>query len=467
MKASTGISRSWPETNFWPAARRAPFVVVLAGIDSSEIVDAALADPALTKAVIPTFEPACTPPCDALLWRLETASGDSLIRPGALRRHWHRAPYAMTLRLAQYQPGSMVPEILDEGTLGTRGRREAFKAAIDRLAMRFVRDAARGCGRGPAASVPAGAVHGPYGWLDAMRAKCNDCLRAEWWSVGTSSAPIERVLSGAGLGEITWYRTKAAHRCLADPFPWPGTNRILCQEMPLSNGAGRIVAVTETGGTLSPPAILLDDGSHRSYPCTFRDDDTVYCVPESTARGATRIYRLEEDGQFSPMCDPAPHARLADPTLFNRNGIYWLGCTDLDLGSHDNLCLFHAPAITGPWTPHLRWPVKIDIRGARSAGMPFDAGGRLFRPGQDCAATFGAAIAIHEITMLTETEFCESLITVLRPNQSGPFPHGLHTLVHDGERFWVDGKRFVLDLSVCGQKFLSRAPGVFSRVGVD
>jgi hypothetical protein len=193
----------------------------------------------------------------------------------------------------------------------------------------------------------------------------------------------------------------------------------------------------------------------------------VYCVPESTRRGATRIHRLDDDGTLVPVCDVAPHARLADPTLFRWNGRYWMGCTDLDLGGHDNLCLLHAASITGPWVPHARWPVKIDIRGARSAGMVFNAGGRLFRPGQNCAATYGAAVAIHEILTLNETEFCETLVADLRPDRSGPFPHGLHTLVHDGERFWIDGKRYVLDLGLFWKKLLGRASGLLAGTGAD
>ena len=194
----------------------------------------------------------------------------------------------------------------------------------------------------------------------------------------------------------------------------------------------------------------------------------VYCVPEATERGATRIYRLDDDGRLIPVCDVAPHARLADPTLFRWNGLYWLGCTDLDLGAHDNLCLLHASDLTGPWTPHARWPVKIDMRGARAGGMVFNIDGRLFRPGQDCAATYGAAVAIHEIMTLTETDFAETLVAELRPEQSGPFPHGLHTLVHDGERFWMDGKRFVFDLrSVSAESCWRRISGFFGSPGVD
>ena len=467
MTTGTGVSASWAGEKLWPGVRRSPFVVVLAGIDSSEIVDAALGDTALTDVVRFRFEPVCTPPCGALLWRLETASGESLNRPGLLAGHWHRSPYAMTLRLVQYQPGSTVPQILDEGTLGTRGSRAALKASVDRLTMRFVRDAALGQGRGTSGSLPAAAPAGLPGWLNAVRRKWRDRLMVEWWSVGSTKVPLDHVLFGSGLGNITWYRAKAGHRYLADPFPWPGTNRILCEEMPLTDGVGRIVSVTETDGNLSPPTVLLDDGHHHSYPCTYQDGDVVYCVPESTQRGATRIHRLDGDGRLTPICEVAPHSRLADPTLFRRNGRYWLACTDLDVGEHDNLCLLHASELTGPWTPHARWPVKIDIRGARPAGMLFHAGGRLFRPGQDCAATYGGAVAIHEILTLNETDFRESLVTVLRPERAGPFPDGLHTLVHDGERFWLDGKRFVVDLSVFRLKLLGKVCRTFAGMKVN
>jgi hypothetical protein len=440
--------------------------MVLAGVDSSRIVDAALADTALTEVALPRFEPACSPPCDALLWRLETATGMSLNQPGLLARHWHRPPYALTMRLVQYQPNSIVPEVLDEGTLGTRGSLTLFKAAVDRLAMRFVRDAALGFGRGPAETMAAPPPGKSLpGWMDAMLAKWHGRLMTEWWGIGSASAPMDHVLLGGGFGEIAWYRSGDRHHYLADPFPWFGTDRILCEEMPLTHGVGRIVAVSVHDDTLVPSAVLLDDGQHHSYPCTLRDGDSVYCVPESPERGTTRIHRLDDDGRLVPICDVAPYARLADPTLFRWKGQYWLACTDLDLGSHDNLCLLHAPTVAGPFTPHTHWPVKIDIRGARPAGMLFNFDGRLFRPGQDCAATYGAAVAIHEILALTETEFREAPVALLRPDKSGPFPHGLHTLVHDGTRFWVDGKRYKFDPGLLRRKLVRRVSRLGSGMG--
>ncbi|PPQ25762.1 glucosamine inositolphosphorylceramide transferase family protein [Rhodopila globiformis] len=438
-------------------------VVVLAGIDTSEIVDAALTDTALCEAVVLRLEPGCSAPCDALLWRLETANGDSLDHAALLHRYWHRRPYALTVRLVQYASGSATPDVLDEGTIGTRGSRAAFLAAVDRLAMRFVRDAALGRARGPACVPPVPRAHGLPGWLDHLGQRWHSRFMTEWWSLGSTSVPMQAVFDGSGLKDIRWYAPAPGRSYLADPFPWPGTNRILCEDMPTSEGVGRIIAVSQSGVGLSEQAVILDDGHHHSYPCTFLEGDTVYCVPEAPQRGATRIHRLADDGSLAPVCDVAPHSRLADPTLFRWNGRYWLGCTDLDLGEHDNLCLLHAEALTGPWVPHARWPVKIDVRGARCAGMLFDVNGRLFRPGQDCAATYGAAVAVHEILALSETEFQEALVTVLRPDKAGPFPHGLHTLTHDGEQFWVDGKRYVLDRGALLHKLAARASRLLFR----
>jgi hypothetical protein len=446
----------------WPLVGDSAGRVLLSGIDRSRVVDAALngaADElavghiAEREIVLPRLEPGQAPPFQSMLWRLELASGRPLNAKGVLARQWHRRPYALTIRLVCYLPGSVMPEILDEATIGTTGAWHEFRHAVDHTAMRLVRDAASGHSRGVSGSAPAPTPSGPPGWLEHARRQWRDRLMNEWWSLGSSETPIDEVLSGQTLRDIHWYSPAAGERYLADPFPWFGTGMILCEDMPRDGGIGRIVSVTRIGDRLSAPVVhVLDDGRHHSYPCTLPDGDVVYCVPETTQRGGTQVYRLMPDGQLAPVAAVAPQSKLADPTLFRWGGKWWIACTDLDIGLHDNLCLLHAPAPEGPWRPHRKWPVKFDIRGARPAGTVFIRNDRLIRPAQDCAGNYGAGIALHEIMRLTETEFAETLIGVLRPDPNGPFPHGLHTLTHDGERFWVDGKRMVRDLRQASEK---------------
>jgi hypothetical protein len=133
---------------------------------------------------------------------------------------------------------------------------------------------------------------------------------------------------------------------------------------------------------------------------------------------------------------------MADPTLFRKDGLYWIAYTDTDIGLHDNLCLLFAEQLQGPWRRHPGNPVKLDIRSSRPAGPVFQAGDGWFRPAQDCAADYGAALAINRIVELSTTRFREELVTVLRPDPRGAYPHGLHTLSVWGDRLLIDGKRW-------------------------
>src|SRR6185369_10054576 len=97
--------------------------------------------------------------------------------------------------------------------------------------------------------------------------------------------------------------------------------------------------------------------------------------------------------------------------------------------------------LAGPWRPHRRSPVKFDVRSARPAGTPFEHGGQIFRPSQDCSETYGGAIRINRILRLTAEEFDEETVAVLRPDANGPYPAGLHTLSAFDEWTLIDGKR--------------------------
>jgi hypothetical protein len=284
---------------------------------------------------------------------------------------------------------------------------------------------------------------------------------SEWWSLGTTAMPLSRVVGSGALGEVSWLEPQRGRNYLADPFPWPGTNRVLAEEM-ASNDIGRIVMLEPDGVSgFRRAGVVLEDGHHHSYPCTFREDGTTFLLPETPVHGCTALYRLEPDGSLEKLCDVAPDRRLGDPTLFRHDGRYWIACIDLDIGLHDNLCLYHAEAPAGPWRPHRLWPVKLDIRSSRPAGGVFRIGGALFRPAQDCARSYGAGVTINRVDELTPSRFRETAIATLRPDPSGPFPDGIHTFTPDEGFAWVDGKRYVFDAKAAAAKIgrrLMRAP---------
>jgi hypothetical protein len=109
---------------------------------------------------------------------------------------------------------------------------------------------------------------------------------------------------------------------------------------------------------------------------------------------------------------------VVDATIHKVNGKFWMfaGVSNGNYSNSDELCLFFADALTGPWTPHVANPVVSDVRHARPAGRLFYEGGRLIRPSQDCGKAYGYALAFSEVVTLSESEYEERQISRLEPD---------------------------------------------------
>jgi hypothetical protein len=436
-------------------------IVTVSGFDLTAAIREVLHDVGMQHETLVRCHVQAAPPYATELLRMEGLNGTPLTRD-TVKQLWHRAPYVIPLRLVRYGPDSSSPEILDVAAIGTRGSQEEYLGRVEQIFARLVEDAIAGTNRGQAElSVDtlrstSQRSHRPAA-IDYMIARWHMRLFSELWSVGLTTTPIINILSAGATGAVQWQPADHRNSYLADPFPLAGTDQLLCEEMPLHGGVGRVVALSpDASGVWRTSSIVLDTNQHHSYPCTVKDGERTLFLPEATNRGGTTLYELARDETPKPICAVALGRRLADPTLFKHDNRYWIACTDVDIGTHDNLCFLYADQPEGPWQPHRCTPVKIDICGARPAGSVFRIGAALFRPGQDCARTYGAAVLIHRIETLTPDTFRESVVARLDPDPDGPFPHGLHTLSVDSERVWVDGKRFVFDAAGLRRKAMRK-----------
>ena len=76
--------------------------------------------------------------------------------------------------------------------------------------------------------------------------------------------------------------------------------------------------------TLSPPRVVLKDGTHYSYPFVFRKDGEWYMIPESSEAREVRLYRAAD---FPTVWEPAAvllKERAVDTTVFAREGNWYL-----------------------------------------------------------------------------------------------------------------------------------------------
>jgi hypothetical protein len=190
----------------------------------------------------------------------------------------------------------------------------------------------------------------------------------------------------------------------------------------------------------------LDLPFHMSYPCIFEEGGETYCVPEVYQSKSASLYRRHA-GRWELVRVLIDGAPIVDPTLFKHAGRYWLLCTLQNDGAWGNqkLYAYHAPALDAEWTAHPHNPVKCDIGSTRPAGNVFELDGELYRPSQDCSATYGGAVVINHIAKLTPTEYEERSVARIEPVAGSPYPAGFHTLNATGTGVVFDGKKFAFD----------------------
>jgi hypothetical protein len=275
--------------------------------------------------------------------------------------------------------------------------------------------------------------------------------RYDIWNIGiaTLDRPPVDVGDLLPLRNVRWLPPQPALHLLADPFPYrhDGRDWLLAEGYGHPRGVrGRIVRIDPDdpiSAAPAPPAIVR--AHHVSYPCTFSDGERTYCAPEMSQEDGCAIYALGRDGGWTPALHVLRGTRIVDPTIFRFDGRWWLFGAEPPPSHTSVLNAYYADALDGPWTPHGRNPIKRDVASARPGGRPFFIRGRVYRPAQDCSATYGGALHVMEILALTPTEFEERVALRLEPQREWPYPDGLHHLVVDGARIYFDAKRTHVD----------------------
>jgi hypothetical protein len=459
LRVLPGDSRSADEHRAWLA--RLP-TIPIAGPQGLDAVRARDLDFILSFAP-PSPSRALLPGARLGVWRF--FFGDWARYQGESHGFWEivdDAPVSSAI-LAQLQPDPRAVRVLKEGCVRTH--RSSAAAHVRALQDRCVHWPAQVClelldGASDATAAPIVlalegsrrrvrpttrfAYAGRAG-LRVIREQLGTLLRHEQWTVGLLDAPIETLLERRPLPEVRWLRRPRREEFFADPFGamHDGRFAVLCERFDHRTARGTIVALTADDRAPIEP-VRIGAPVHLSYPFVFEHERRLFCIPEMHEAGEVVLYEAERfPGAWRRVATLVEDA-LLDVTPFRHAGRWWLAASrPAARGANDELHLWHADALTGPWRPHAANPVKLDVRSARPAGTPFVKDGVLYRPAQDCSRGYGGRVVINRVVTLTPRSFREECVAAIEPPRRGRYREGLHTISSVGSMTLVDAKRTV------------------------
>jgi hypothetical protein len=231
----------------------------------------------------------------------------------------------------------------------------------------------------------------------------------------------------------------------ADPFllTHDGRRWLLFEDQPFDQPRAHIAALElgSSGAPIGSSRTVLREAWHLSYPFIWQEAGRLCMIPESSANRSLVLYEADHPlGPWRRKSTLIDGRRLADATVVRFDGRLWMFAAGASERAciYDELHLFWAEHIEGPWRAHALNPVKIDARSARPAGAMWIEGGVLYRVAQDCSGVYGGAVNLLRVDKLDPDCFAETMVE--RHSGADPFKPGLpwHTLNTDDHSLVID-----------------------------
>lgn len=210
---------------------------------------------------------------------------------------------------------------------------------------------------------------------------------------------------------------------------------VFVEEMDMATGKAFISCVELVGGGARPLGTVLREPGHLSFPQVFAWQGQWYMTVESGyARRASLFRAVEFPLQWERVRDLVTGWSCVDPVLHHHDGHWYLflNVAESGQGTSDDLFLFVAESLDGPFRPHPASPLVCDVRRARMAGRLFHHEGRLIRPSQDCGPRYGSAVVFNEVLELGPHVYRERALARLVPDWA-PALHRCHTYSAAGD----------------------------------
>lgn len=193
------------------------------------------------------------------------------------------------------------------------------------------------------------------------------------------------------------------------------------------------VARLSDNGRVDEVTTVMDEGRHLSYPFVFADGGEVYMIPETAEAMSVQLFRASQfPQQWEKVTDLLSNTDLADSTVHFDGQRWWMFSNSMShrsINERDELHLFHADALMGPWQAHPMNPIVTGVDRSRMAGSIIRDGNSLYRPSQFGAKRYGHGINLHRIDTMDLHGYSETIVGRLLPD-AGSRWLGCHSTSH-------------------------------------
>ena len=218
---------------------------------------------------------------------------------------------------------------------------------------------------------------------------------------------------------------------------------IFVEAFPYCTKRGHISVIEmDQNGNCKQPIPILQKDWHLSFPYVFNWKGRYYMIPESSENRTIDLYEaVNFPYQWQHKMTLMKNVKAVDTTVVFRHEKWWLFTAIAEqeaAAPQVELFLFYSDDLfTDQWQAHPMNPIVSDVKRARGAGSVFLQDGKLFRPSQDCSKAYGYGFDLNEISVLSETEYCEGTITSVRPDPRKKML-ATHTYARQGNLTVVD-----------------------------
>lgn len=210
----------------------------------------------------------------------------------------------------------------------------------------------------------------------------------------------------------------------ADPFPVIFENKLwLFAEEVKKNQKGKIICFEydHIKKQFLSPVKVLEKPFHLSYPFVFNYKNEWFMIPETGDSSKVILFKSSLfPYEWEEHIILVENLKLYDVTPFEFRGIWYCFASERIANSTSpndllNLYILREGPL-GKWEKHPKSPLKIDVRGGRSAGRIFVKNNKTYRPAQLGTPKYGYGIQFYEIITLDEYNYEEILVDTIFPN---------------------------------------------------